>query len=462
MAILKQSTTYNRMFLLVQSADHISALTGATPAVTISKNSGAFAAAGGTVTEIANGWYNVAFTTTDTNTLGDLAVHVTATSGDPTDFADQVCANILGDTLPANTTQLAGQTVTAAAGVTFPSSVASPTNITAGTITTVTNLTNAPTAGDFTSTMKTSLNASTPASVTGAVGSVTGLTNATIATAIWTDTTAGDFTTLTSPGKIIFSQLGGTFTSTSSSVFTTASLVNAPSGTGSTPAAIATAVWQDLTSSSDFTTAGSIGKLLVTAVPNATAGATGGLFIAGTNAATTITSSLTTTFTGNLTGSVASVTGAVGSVTGAVASVTGNVGGNVVGSVGSVTGAVGSVTGNVGGNVVGSVASVTGAVGSVTAAVAITSNIKKNQALAAFTFVMTDSTNHAPATGLTVTATRSLDGAAFAACANTVTEISNGWYKINLAATDTNANVVSLRFVATAADDRDIQIVTQI
>lgn len=80
----------------------------------------------------------------------------------------------------ANTDQLAGQTVTAAAGVTFPASVASPTNITAGTITTTTNLTNAPTAGDFTSTMKTSIGtavaASAVASVTGAVGSVTGLT----------------------------------------------------------------------------------------------------------------------------------------------------------------------------------------------------------------------------------------------------------------------------------------------
>lgn len=43
--------------------------------------------------------------------------------------------------VPANTTQLAGQTVTAAAGVTFPASVASPTNITAGTITTATNVT---------------------------------------------------------------------------------------------------------------------------------------------------------------------------------------------------------------------------------------------------------------------------------------------------------------------------------
>lgn len=49
----------------------------------------------------------------------------------------------------ANTDQLAGQTVTAAAGVTFPTSVASPTNITAGTITTVTTLTgHTPQTGD--------------------------------------------------------------------------------------------------------------------------------------------------------------------------------------------------------------------------------------------------------------------------------------------------------------------------
>jgi hypothetical protein len=52
---------------------------------------------------------------------------------------------------------------------------------------------------------------------------------------------------------------------------------------------------------------------IATAIPDATAGAAGGLFIAGTNAATTITTSLTTTFTGNLTGSVGSVTGVGGS-----------------------------------------------------------------------------------------------------------------------------------------------------
>src|SRR3990167_6139668 len=44
-------------------------------------------------------------------------------------------------------------------------------------------------------------------------------------------------------------------------------------------------------------------------LPSVTAGAACGVFIAGTNAATTITTGLTTTFTGNLTGSVGSVTG---------------------------------------------------------------------------------------------------------------------------------------------------------
>lgn len=41
----------------------------------------------------------------------------------------------------SNMTQVAGQTATAATGVTFPSSIASPTNISAGTIATVTNVT---------------------------------------------------------------------------------------------------------------------------------------------------------------------------------------------------------------------------------------------------------------------------------------------------------------------------------
>ncbi len=81
-------------------------------------------------------------------------------------------------------------------------------------------------------------------------------------------------------------------------------IVTAPA-TAPTAAAIATAVWQDATAG-DFTVSSSIGKSLYTAgvVP----GGSGGHFIAGTNAATTVTTSFTTTFTGSLTGSVASVT----------------------------------------------------------------------------------------------------------------------------------------------------------
>ena len=62
-------------------------------------------------------------------------------------------------------------------------------------------------------------------------------------------------------------------------------------------------------------------------LPSITAGSAGGVFIAGTNAATVITGSLTTAFTGNLTGDVQ------GNVDGTVASVVGNVGGDISGDV---------------------------------------------------------------------------------------------------------------------------------
>jgi hypothetical protein len=88
-------------------------------------------------------------------------------------------------------------------------------------------------------------------------------------------------------------------------------------------------------------------------------------------------------------------------------------------------------------------------------------NIKKNVALNNFEFLMTDSTNHLPKTGLSITATRSLDGGAFGACANAVSEIASGIYSINLATTDMNANTITLRFTSTGADDSLITIVTQ-
>jgi len=231
MALLKQSTTYTRAFLMVLSSDHVSAATGKTVTVNLSKAGGSFAAAGGTITEVANGWYKIALTTTDTNTLGDLAFDCTATSCDNTDFADQVVAIDVADSV----------------------------------------------------------------------------------------------------------------------------------------------------------------RLGLTALPNAAAASSGGLPTSGT-------------------GSNQIALDSSGRVTFAPSEI----------------------------------------------------QVKKNQALGNFAFLMVSSTDHVtPKTGGTITAQRSIDGAAFAGCTNTATELSNGIYTINLSASDLNGNVITLLFSATGADARYVTIVTQ-
>lgn len=91
----------------------------------------------------------------------------------------------------------------------------------------------------------------------------------------------------------------------------------------------------------------------------------------------------------------------------------------------------------------------------------IQSGIQKGAALTKFQFEMTDSTNHNPATGLTVTGTISKDGGAYASISpDSITEVSNGMYEVDLSATEMNANNVSLRFTATGADDLNITLRT--
>lgn len=156
---------------------------------------------------------------------------------------------------PVNTDRFATQAITAAAPVTIPASIASPTNITAGTITTVTtvtNLTNAPTAGDFTATMK----ASTLARVT-LVDTATVTTTAT---------------------NLTNAPTNGDLTATMKTSVTTAA-------TAATPIA----------ASVSGNVVGSVGSVV---------GAVG---------------SVTGNVGGNVTGSVGSVVGAVGSVTGLTA-----------------------------------------------------------------------------------------------------------------------------------------------
>ena len=88
--------------------------------------------------------------------------------------------------------------------------------------------------------------------------------------------------------------------------------------------------------------------------------------------------------------------------------------------------------------------------------------VKKNTALNNFMFLMVQAADHVtPATGLTVSAQRSIDGGLFAACSNSVSEVGDGVYKISLAASDLNGDVITLKFTATGADQRTITIVTQ-
>ena len=94
--------------------------------------------------------------------------------------------------------------------------------------------------------------------------------------------------------------------------------------------------------------------------------------------------------------------------------------------------------------------------------VKVQAGLKKNQALANFQFLMTDSTNHNPATGKTVSVTRMIDNGAFAAgTLSAVTEVSSGMYRVDFAAGDTNGNVITLRATATGCDDLFVTLVTE-
>jgi len=176
---------------------------------------------------------------------------------------------------------------------TFPTTVASTTNITAGTITTVTNLTNAPTNGDLTATMKSSITAAVP-------------TAAVIADAVWDEPTSGHTTSGTTgaaivaagsagdpwsstlpgaygagtAGHILGNNLNAAITSRSSHsaadvwsvgtrTITGGSLTTSPP----TAAAIADAVWDELRTG--HTTAGTFGFYLDAAISGISGGSSG-------------------------------------------------------------------------------------------------------------------------------------------------------------------------------------------
>jgi hypothetical protein len=98
---LKQSTAYDLMVWMADSADHLTGKTGLTLTVTASKAGAAFASISPTVTERGSGWYGLALTSSHTDTLGDFAYHITGTGADPADGLCQVVANLEADSLAA-------------------------------------------------------------------------------------------------------------------------------------------------------------------------------------------------------------------------------------------------------------------------------------------------------------------------------------------------------------------------
>jgi phosphotransferase system HPr-like phosphotransfer protein len=142
-SFVQQSTTQLALkFFLVLSSDHITPATGlgATPTVTIRKEGGAFAAPAGAISEIANGWYQVAANATDVNTLGEVLLHATGTGADPTDV---VAATVVGfnpqaANINANVVQWNGSTVSAPATAGIPDvNVKNINNVSGSSVTTV-------------------------------------------------------------------------------------------------------------------------------------------------------------------------------------------------------------------------------------------------------------------------------------------------------------------------------------
>jgi hypothetical protein len=229
----KNVASQNIPFLLIKAADG-TALTGATVTAYRCIDGAAQAAVTGSVTEKANGQYLFAPSQADMNgnnigflftATSAIPVHITivTTAADPTDSVrfgltslPNAAASAVGglpvavdtsgrvDVLKINGTSQTARDIGASvllssgtgtgqlslsaglvtlAGVTHTGAVIP-------TVTTTTNLTNAPTAGDFTSTMKTSLNAATPASVTTVTGNVNGSVASCAAATLTGDLTA--------------------------------------------------------------------------------------------------------------------------------------------------------------------------------------------------------------------------------------------------------------------------------
>jgi len=350
MALFKQSTAGSLTvgpILDSAGAEYASAVIGD---LSISKNGGTLTAlaTAATLTYISNGYYTLALTTGNTDTTGRAFIACTKSTYQMPPVRATVLLASVFDAIVTNATtaagglgdiqRLAGQAITAAAGVTFPSSIASPTNITSATGVVLSGVTHTgaviPTVSAVTGLTAANLDASISSRMatytqptgflaatfpTGTVANTTNITAGTITTttnltnlpAITTDWLTGTGIAASGVTKI---QAGlatptnitaGTIT-TATNVTTVnglaANVITAASMATDAGAEIADAVWDEVlsghltggTTGAGLNAAGSAGDPWGTALPGAyTAGSAG--YIMGTNMDATVSTRATQT-----------------------------------------------------------------------------------------------------------------------------------------------------------------------
>lgn len=493
MSLLKQSTAREKMVFMTDSSDHVTGKTGLTLTITASKNGAAFASITPTVTERGNGWYSLSLTSSHTDTLGDLALHVTGTAADPSDLVWEVVSLLPGDAVAIQTGTGSGQ-LNISSGVVESNlkqidGLATNGNNATLNLKQLNVVNSAGSAVIATSSGGNGHGITATGDGTGhgikAAGAASGTGNGINATG----GTGGGGNT-----HGIFAQANGTGSG----------IVGCGASTGGA------GILADGSSAANGMQilGGTLDGHALVVTGRGSIGASKGAIFTGSLGAAEIDADITGNLIGNVTGSVSEATTiGSGAITSSVLDVTAllairnkflilqdtlnapTVTSTTVTLSSSLAANDDAYNGmllanfNASGELkqVRTVTDYDNATATVTvdrpwaSNPADTDSIRiyefgiglprinplKGVALSNFEFTMYDSTNHAPVAGLTVTAQRSIDGGAYAACANAVSEVSDGTYKISLASTDMAGNVIKLKFTATGADQQDITLVTQ-
>lgn len=479
MSLLKQSTALDKMVFMTDSADHLAGKTGLTLTITASKNGAAFASISPTVTERGNGWYSIALTSSHTDTLGDLALHVTGTGADPSDLVWQVVAGLPGETVTLAAVTHTGAVIPTVTTLTnAPSDSSGVTTLLSRVTGTLAAGTHNPQSGDAYSRLGAPAGASVSADVAavkaetasiqsdtndiqtrlpaalvgGKMDSTGGPTSGDIADAVWDEARAGHVAAgsfgegVASVQGDVTGSLQGDVQNLASGVITGASL----DSTALNDIKNKFVVVQDTLNAPTVTS----NTVTLNSVYCANDDAINGMTLLHYNLANELIQAKRITDYNNTTATVTvEGTWLVNPVdTDRILVVESSYGGGSAPTAAQVADAVWDEA-----------RADHVSVGSFGEGVKVSSrvNMKKNTAFSGFMFTMYDSTTNLPKTGLSVTAQRAIDGGGYAACANSVSEISAGTYKIDLSAGDLNGNCIKLKFTSSGALQQDFTVVTQ-